>query len=55
MAVNAFRKLPSEDRVIALSRVQARRDASGLPDIDLGSIEGLRELIVEARRVSNER
>jgi hypothetical protein len=55
MAVNAFRKLPSEDRVIALSRVQARRDASGLPDVNLGSIEGLRELIVEARRVSNER
>jgi hypothetical protein len=55
MAVNALRKIPSEDRIIAMNRLQARQDAVGGPDLNLGSIEDVRRLIIEARRISNER
>lgn len=55
MAVNALRKIPSEDRIIAMNRLQARQDAVGGPDLNLGSIEDVRRLIIEARRISKER
>jgi len=54
-AVNEFRKISREDRVIALNRLQAARDAAGIKPVNLGSTQDLYILIQMAKNVGKEK
>lgn len=54
-AVNEFRKISREDRIIALNRLQAARDSAGIKPVNLGSTQDLYILIQMARNIGKEK
>lgn len=54
-AVNEFRKIAREDRIIALNRLQAARDSAGIKPVNLGSTQDLYILIQMARNIGKEK
>ena len=54
-AVNEFRKISKEDRIIALSRLQAARDSSSGIPVNLGKLADLNILIQLAKNIGKEK